>query len=166
MKLLGEWKIPIGWGLKLLKINIPLNLMWCKESGSYANHGVRNLEHYYLLFLLGSDLWSLITARSEESEKKLCHWFLPLTLRGWVRHRRSDDNTPCAPRSITTVLCFEKGLGNTQCLTAIYLRLHSNLTFKKDVNVGQPSAPSYILSRFNPHLNILTLDEVEGSSTS
>jgi len=27
VKLLGEWKIPIGWGLKLLKINIPLNLM-------------------------------------------------------------------------------------------------------------------------------------------
>ena len=27
VKLLGEWKIPIGWGLKLLKINILLNLM-------------------------------------------------------------------------------------------------------------------------------------------
>ena len=44
--------------------------------------------------------------------------------------------------------------------------MHSNLTVKKVVNLGQPSAPSYILSCFNPHLNIWTLDEVEGSSTS
>ena len=35
-------------------------------------------------------------------------------------------------------------------------QLHSNLTpFKKEVNLGQPSAPSYILSCLNPHLNIL-----------
>ena len=27
VKLLGEWKIPIGWGLKVLKLNILLNLM-------------------------------------------------------------------------------------------------------------------------------------------
>ena len=36
VKLLGEWKIPIGWGLKLLKINILLNLMLLMTDPQYA----------------------------------------------------------------------------------------------------------------------------------